>query len=82
MSEIALFPTTSHLLPDGHVELLLCEERHLRMLKQSLAGERGFAVCMLNEPMSIVRSRKFPQLRHNAKSSTLTHSKAACSPFR
>lgn len=62
MSEIALFPTTSHLLPDGHVELLLCEERHLRMLKQSLAGERGFAVCMLNEADVNSEIKKIPAI--------------------
>lgn len=49
MTEIALYPSSSHLLPGGKVELILWEDRHLRMLKQALAEERSFALCMLNK---------------------------------
>ncbi|MGF1725546.1 LON peptidase substrate-binding domain-containing protein [Photobacterium nomapromontoriensis] len=49
MPDIALYPSCTHLLPEGKAEIILWEDRHLRMLKQALAEERPFALCMLNE---------------------------------
>ena len=62
MSAIALLPSSSHLLPGGRVELTIAEERYIRMVKQSLAGERRFALCMLNEGEEHNEIKKIPAI--------------------
>jgi Lon protease-like protein len=47
-TEIALFPLTSHVLPGGRLQLRIFEQRYIRMIKESLAAQKGFGVCMLN----------------------------------
>lgn len=47
-TEIALFPLTSHVLPGGRLQLRIFEQRYIRMIKESLAEQKGFGVCMLN----------------------------------
>ncbi|MGF1698838.1 Lon protease [Photobacterium makurazakiensis] len=50
MGEIALYPSSHHVLPGGRADIKIAEERYHRMLKESLAGKRCLALCMLNEP--------------------------------
>lgn len=45
---IALFPLTSHILPDGRIQLRIFEQRYIRMVKESLSEQKGFGICMLD----------------------------------
>ena len=49
MTEIALYPSSVHILPGGRASFTLIEDRFMRMLKGALASDPPFAVCMLNE---------------------------------
>lgn len=49
MNEIALYPSSVHILPGGRASFTLIEKRYLRMLKEALAQDPPFAVCMINE---------------------------------
>ncbi|MCQ1060646.1 LON peptidase substrate-binding domain-containing protein [Photobacterium sp. DNB23_23_1] len=49
MNEIALYPSNVHILPGGRGSFTLIEKRYLRMLKEALAKDLPFAVCMINE---------------------------------
>ncbi|PSU33365.1 LON peptidase substrate-binding domain-containing protein [Photobacterium lutimaris] len=49
MNEIALYPSSVHILPGGRASLTLIENRFMRMLKEALAQDPPFAVCMINE---------------------------------
>ncbi|UTM56394.1 LON peptidase substrate-binding domain-containing protein [Photobacterium sp. CCB-ST2H9] len=49
MPEIALFPSASHVLPEGKLEITIAEQRYQRMLKESVEGQRDFAMCMRSE---------------------------------
>ena len=62
MSAIALLPSSNHLLPGGRAEITIAEERYIRMIKQSLAGERHFALCMLNEGEEHNEIKKIPAI--------------------
>lgn len=62
MAGIALLPSSNHLLPEGRVEITIAEERYIRMIKQSLAGERRFALCMLNESEKDDEIKKIPAI--------------------
>lgn len=67
MADIALYPSSRHLLPQGRLELVITEERFIRMLKQSLAEERSFALCMLNEFETHDDVKKIPAIATEAK---------------
>ncbi|UXI00288.1 LON peptidase substrate-binding domain-containing protein [Photobacterium sp. TY1-4] len=67
MADIALYPSSKHLLPEGRLELSITEERFIRMIKQSLAGERCFALCMLNEFETHDDVKKIPAIATEAK---------------
>lgn len=45
---VALFPLTSHVLPGGHLQLRIFEQRYIRMIKESLQEQKGFGICMLD----------------------------------
>lgn len=45
---IALFPLTAHILPGGRLPLQIFEQRYIRMIKESLAAQSGFGICMLD----------------------------------
>lgn len=62
MVDIALFPSSNHLLPNGRLEITIAEERYIRMVKQSLAAERSFALCMLNEAEVHDEIKKIPAI--------------------
>ena len=44
----ALMPLTSHVLPQGRMALRIFEPRYIRMVKESMKGDRKFVMCMLN----------------------------------
>lgn len=44
----ALMPLTSHVLPQGRMALRIFEPRYVRMVKESMKGDRPFVMCMLN----------------------------------
>ena len=45
---VALFPLTAHILPGGRLPLRIFEPRYLRMVKESIAAQQGFGICMLD----------------------------------
>lgn len=45
---IALFPLTAHILPGGRLPLPIFEQRYIRMVKEALATQNGFGICMLD----------------------------------
>lgn len=45
---VALFPLTAHILPGGRLPLRIFEPRYLRMIKESIAAQQGFGICMLD----------------------------------
>lgn len=45
---VALFPLSAHLLPGGRLSLRIFEPRYVRMVKEACAGQRDFAICMLD----------------------------------
>ncbi|MEI8596094.1 LON peptidase substrate-binding domain-containing protein [Photobacterium sp. Hal280] len=49
MPDIALFPSANHVLPEGKLEITIAEHRYQRMLKESIEGQRDFALCMRSE---------------------------------
>jgi len=67
MSDIALFPSSHHLLPGGRLEITIAEEKYIRMIKQSLAEERSFALCMLNEGEEHDEIKKIPAIATEAE---------------
>ncbi|UTV26779.1 LON peptidase substrate-binding domain-containing protein [Photobacterium atrarenae] len=67
MADIALYPSSKHLLPQGRLELVITEERFIRMIKQSLNDERSFALCMLNEFETHDDVKKIPAIATEAK---------------
>lgn len=47
-SEIALFPLSQVVLPQGQMPLRVFEPRYLRLVKEACAGKRPFASALLN----------------------------------
>lgn len=45
---VALFPLTAHILPSGRLSLRIFEPRYLRMIKESIAAQQDFGICMLD----------------------------------
>ena len=66
MVDIALFPSSNHILPNGRLEITVAEERYIRMVKQSLANKRSFALCMLNESEEHDEIKKIPAIATEA----------------
>ncbi|MGR5146022.1 LON peptidase substrate-binding domain-containing protein [Photobacterium alginatilyticum] len=66
MVDTALFPSSSHILPNGRLEITVAEERYIRMVKQSLADKRSFALCMLNESEEHDEIKKIPAIATEA----------------
>ncbi|PSW17280.1 Lon protease [Photobacterium sanctipauli] len=62
MTDIALYPSSQHILPGGRVDITITEERYQRMLKESLSDKRHFAVCMLNEAESDQELKTIPAI--------------------
>lgn len=48
--QLALFPLSAHLLPGGIMPLRIFEPRYQRMIAE--AGQRGFALCMVDPRQS------------------------------
>lgn len=46
--KVALFPLSAHILPRGRMALRIFEPRYLRMVKEALANNQPFAICMLD----------------------------------
>ncbi|WP_064605167.1 LON peptidase substrate-binding domain-containing protein [Photobacterium sp. J15] len=67
MSEISLLPSSKHLLPEGRLAITIAEDRYIQMVKQSLAGERDFALCMLNEDEEQNEIKKLPAIATTCK---------------
>lgn len=47
-SEIALFPLSQVVLPQGQMQLRVFEPRYIRLVKEACAGKRAFASALLN----------------------------------
>ncbi len=47
--QLPLFPFDMHVLPGGKLPIHILEQRHIRMVKDSLQANTGFAVCMQND---------------------------------
>ncbi|MGR5062550.1 LON peptidase substrate-binding domain-containing protein [Photobacterium sp. DNB22_13_2] len=62
MNEIALYPSSIHLLPGGRAAFTLIESRYLRMLKEALAHAPPFAVCMINESEAESELKQIPAI--------------------
>ncbi|WP_299013906.1 LON peptidase substrate-binding domain-containing protein [uncultured Photobacterium sp.] len=62
MSEITLFPSSKHLLPQGRLAVTIAEDRYIHMIKQSLAEKQDFALCMLNESEEHDEIKKIPAI--------------------
>ena len=62
MKKTALYPSSVHLLPGGRASYTLVEKRHLRMLKESLASNSPFAVCMINESEEESELKQIPAI--------------------
>ena len=46
--QLALFPLSSFILPDGKMRLRVFEKRYIRLVKESGLGKRSFAMALLN----------------------------------
>jgi Lon protease-like protein len=46
--KVALFPLSSHVLPEGRMALRIFEPRYTRMVKEVCESNSGFVVCMIN----------------------------------
>ncbi|KHT64713.1 Lon protease [Photobacterium gaetbulicola] len=62
MNKIALYPSSTHLLPGGRAPFTLIEKRHLRMLKESLTNGTPFALCMINESEELNELKQIPAI--------------------
>jgi uncharacterized protein len=62
MTKIALLPSSSHVLPGGRLEIIVAEKRYIRMVKESLTSDEGFAMCMLNENEEADEVKKIPAI--------------------
>ncbi|PSW09435.1 Lon protease [Photobacterium rosenbergii] len=67
MNKTALYPTSVHLLPGGRASYTLAEKRHLRMLKESLATNTPFAICMINESEEDSELKQIPAIATECK---------------
>ena len=67
MNKIALYPSSVHLLPGGRASYTLIEKRHLRMLKESLATNTPFAICMINESEEDSELKHIPAIATECK---------------
>ena len=67
MNKVALFPSSVHLLPGGRASYTLVEKRHLRMLKESLATNTPFAICMINESEEDSELKQIPAIATECK---------------
>lgn len=67
MNKIALYPSSVHLLPGGRASYTLIEKRHLRMLKESLATNTPFAICMINESEEDSELKQIPAIATECK---------------
>ncbi len=48
LRELALFPLSQIVLPQGHMQLRIFEPRYQRLVKDACAGKRAFASALLN----------------------------------
>lgn len=48
LRELALFPLSQIVLPQGHMQLRIFEPRYQRLVKEACAGKRSFASALLN----------------------------------
>ena len=48
MTELALFPLSQVVLPNGQMKLRVFEARYQRLVSESCAGQRDFAIALLN----------------------------------
>lgn len=48
MTEVALFPLSQVVLPQGRMKLRVFEPRYVRLVREACAGKRPFAVALLN----------------------------------
>lgn len=48
MTEVALFPLSQVVLPQGRMKLRVFEPRYIRLVREACAGERPFASALLN----------------------------------
>jgi uncharacterized protein len=46
--QLALFPLSSFILPDGKMRLRVFEKRYIRLVKEAGLANRGFAMALLN----------------------------------
>ncbi|WP_019676756.1 LON peptidase substrate-binding domain-containing protein [Arsukibacterium perlucidum] len=46
--QLALFPLSSFILPDGKMRLRVFEKRYIRLVKEAGLGKRSFAMALLN----------------------------------
>ena len=46
--QLALFPLSSFLLPQGRMKLRVFEPRYVRLVKEAVSGKRAFAMASLN----------------------------------
>jgi uncharacterized protein len=67
MTNIALLPSSSHVLPGGRLEIIVAEKRYTRMVKDSLTSGEGFAMCMLNENEESEEVKKIPAIATHVK---------------
>ncbi|MBY5945493.1 LON peptidase substrate-binding domain-containing protein [Photobacterium rosenbergii] len=67
MNKTALYPSSAHLLPGGRASYTLVEKRHLRMLKESLATNTPFAICMINESEEDSELKQIPAIATECK---------------
>lgn len=48
MTEVALFPLSQVVLPQGRMKLRVFEPRYIRLVREACAGQRPFASALLN----------------------------------
>lgn len=48
MTEVALFPLSQIVLPQGRMKLRIFEPRYIRLVREACAGTRPFAIALLN----------------------------------
>lgn len=62
MARTALLPSSDHVLPGGRVEITIAEVRYIRMVKEALASNSGFTMCMVNEADENQEIKKIPAI--------------------
>ena len=67
MNKIALYPSSTHLLPTGRATFTFIEKRYLGMLKAALAGNMPFAICMINESEEDSELKQIPAIATQCK---------------